>query len=93
MLLVYICLFSMYNKRPLDANGVVNGNELYKLSESVIKHFNHITFLRTCKINNAIPKGLIIKKDACISGSSDFLLEWQRVKRHTDIQNLLFSTC
>ena len=64
-----------------SVNKVVDGKLLWKLFTKISRTQEHCIFLSICEHCEVIPKGLIIKKEACVGdGSNVFKREWNDIK-------------
>ena len=58
----------------------------FRQAEAAIRHDHHRRFLELCKERNIVPRGLKIKKDACIGTKSKaFMLEWETIKCNAEL--------
>ena len=71
-------------------DGVYNGLQLFKSAFKCLRAWKHSVFLSVCLHCNVVPKGLIIKKDACVGNAGvEFLWKWTETKHAASMDLLM----
>ena len=66
---------------------VEHRHHIVKYARKAATHFHHFVFLTICLQYNVTPKGLKLKKEACIADvSASFLQEWEGVKQRGEAE-------
>ena len=71
----------------MDQKGKNYSITCFKKSEAIYKTFYHIVFLEICKSFQLMPKGLVVRKNFCVGGTSkEFQQKWGCNLKETEMK-------